>query len=432
MGEYTPAAFVPSRADIARRIQREEAAAQRVALSAIGDQLGAFADEIKGLVQASRVPSPEGGDELMKQIRLRVRTGTADDGSPVVRRIGAYDELTLADKVVQAVVESGRIYEFLSVPEPAAPAQEIVEVKPEPAKHPFDEYIEAWLKTYKTGLAVETDVYNSAKKNVLIRFFGRTPIEDITVASVQAFVTERSEKFSHNTVKGDLAMLRELLDSAVYDRLIGQNPARDKRIKNKAKKGKGTTPFTRTQIADIQANIPRLTNPVQRCLLGLLAYTSMRREEVLGLKWQNVDLDADTLKIDAAVVYAKGTQVKDTKNEYSVREFPICSALHDILQGCKQDYGYVIHGKDPLAPINGGAYRYMWASMTKNINLYGLTAKSFRTTFATMALASGVDIRTAQGLMGHSDPETTLKHYAKLEQTAVEGAMDKINGFVKK
>ena len=53
------------------------------------------------------------GEDTVKELRIRVITGFSDDGSAIIKRIGAYDELTLADKVVRTVVESGRIAEFL-------------------------------------------------------------------------------------------------------------------------------------------------------------------------------------------------------------------------------------------------------------------------------------------------------------------------------
>ena len=61
-------------------------------------------------------------------------------------------------------------------------------------------------------------------------------------------------------------------------------------------------------------------------------------------------------------------------------------------------------------------YRRLWDSLKSHIELYGMTAINFRTTFATMMVASGVDIKTTQALMGHSTPEMTLKIQKAFEQ----------------
>lgn len=66
----------------------------------------------------------------------------------------------------------------------------------------------------------------------------------------------------------------------------------------------------------------------------------------------------------------------------------------------------------------------------KNLFLYGMTAINFRTTFATMMVASGVDIKTTQALMGHSTPEMTLKVYAKKEESRLPDAVRKMETFL--
>ena len=140
--------------------------------------------------------------------------------------------------------------------------------------------------------------------------------------------------------------------------------------------------------------------------------------------------NTDVITIDAAVVYAGGTVAKGTKNEFRTRPFPIAPALHDILAGCKRDSGYVIHGPDPSEPISSYYYRRLWKDTAKNIELYGLTAKSFRTTFATFANAAGVDEKTIASLMGHSNTTTAKVHFIKQEATALNGAMGKLGASV--
>ena len=58
-----------------------------------------------------------------------------------------------------------------------------------------------------------------------------------------------------------------------------------------------------------------------------------------------------------------------------------------------------------------------------------MTAINFRTAFATMMVASGVDIKTTQALMGHSTPDMTLKVYAKKEESRLPEAMKKWRHF---
>ena len=156
----------------------------------------------------------------------------------------------------------------------------------------------------------------------------------------------------------------------------------------------------------------------------------MRREEVLGLMWENVDFEKNVLEIRQAVVHPVSAAVtKETKNEFSVRTFPMSEALRAILLPCRRKKGYVIAEEDG-SPLSSTAYGRLWKSLKSHIELYGMTAINFRTTFATMAVASGVDIKTTQALMGHATPEMTLKVYAKKEESRLPDAMEKLESFL--
>ena len=247
---------------------------------------------------------------------------------------------------------------------------------------------------------------------------------------VQHFLNGRAKLYKKKTVKDDLAFLRMVLDSAVNDGIIAKNPARDKRIFNPAVEGTDTAAFTREQITAIQSSIPSLEDERERCLLALLAYSSMRREELLALRWECVNFESNTFEIKSALVYPKSKPTfKDTKTRSGRRVFPMDSRLRDILFSCRKESGLIVCNDDGN-PFTLHGYRMLWKSLSDHINLYGMTAMNFRTTFATMAVASGVDIRTTQALMGHSDPKLTLKVYTKVEQTRLPAAMNQISSFL--
>ena len=354
------------------------------------------------------------------QHRLRVQTGTDQHGKPIVRQLRADSELDLAEAVARALVQSGRIYDFLpQLRQPSAP------------KTLFSDYVRKWRVTYKQDLADNTVVFLDAKENVLNRFFGSKYIEDITPDDVQRFLRERSSCYKRPTVRADWAMLKEIFDSAMQDGIISANPAKDKRLKNTAPSGTGTAALTRQQMTDICESIPSIKDDRERLLLALFTYTSMRREEVLGLKWENVDFTDNVLLIDSAVVYPRGQPVlKGTKTASSVRRFPMGTALREILYPLRRPSGFILSASNGRKPLSEPTYRRLWKSLSSHVNLYGMTAKNFRTSFATLAVASGVDIRTTQSLMGHSTPEMTLKVYTKQEQSQLPASISRIESYI--
>ena len=371
----------------------------------------------------------EGSSDIMaKEHRLRVQIGTTEEGMPITKQISAKSELELADKAVEAMVQSGRIYDFLPR-ENMIPA-DASKVTTEVRKTSFREYTRQWRSTYKQGKAANTEVFLDSKQNILLRWFGDMNIEDIRPDDVQAFLNERASKYKRATVKADWAMLKEILSSAVNDDIIAKNPAKDRRVHNPAEEGSGTRALTREQITAIQKAIPTLKDSNERCLIALLANTSMRREEVLGLRWENVDFGQRKLTICEAVVYPVNRPVsKTTKTKASRREFPMCKALCELLSPFRRESGYVITGGNGRA-ISSVEYKRLWKSLSSHIELYDMTAINFRTTFATMAVASGVDIRTTQSLMGHSTPDMTLKVYTKKEESRLPAAVKQLEEFL--
>ena len=100
-------------------------------------------------------------------------------------------------------------------------------------------------------------------------------------------------------------------------------------------------------------------------------------------------------------------------------------ALRAVLFPCRRNKGYVIAEEDG-SPLSSTAYGRLWKSLKSHIELYGMTAINFRTTFATMAVASGVDIRTTQALMGHATPEMTLRVYAKKGESKLANTLNSV------
>ena len=395
-----------------------------------------FADgKATSTVQNDSLPevSERSFDIMAKEHRIRVVVGHDEEGNEIIKRLSATDELKLADKVIEAVVKSGRIKDFIDQEIEYGPHEKQVQeeaAQPPVVKTKFSDYIVQWRRIFKTGKAATYEVFMDAKQSVLLKWFGDKYIEDITPTDVQDFLSHRAKTYKKATVKADWAMLKEVLDSAVSDDLIVKNPAKDKRVHNPAKAGEGTAPLTREQIASIQKAIPELEDSRERCLIALLAYTSMRREEVLGLMWENINFETRMIEIKQAVVHPVNVAVtKETKNEFSVRPFPMCDQLYNILLGSRKERGYVI-SKEDGSPVSQVTYRRLWDSLKSHIELYGMTAINFRTTFATMMVASGVDIKTTQALMGHSTPEMTLKVYAKKEESRLPDAVRKMESFL--
>jgi len=180
-----------------------------------------------------------------------------------------------------------------------------------------------------------------------------------------------------------------------------------------------------------KALLERLRGGPLYLLASLGLATGMRRNEMLGLRWCDLDLDAGRATVEQSLEQTSvGIRFKEPKTEASLRTISlpahVCEELraHRVAQA-KQRLALGM-GKAPddstvLAtfdgkPLSPGGVSKMWErAMT------GVTLHSLRHTHASMLIAAGVDILTVSRRLGHASPSVTLDTYGHL----VHGADDR-------
>lgn len=172
----------------------------------------------------------------------------------------------------------------------------------------------------------------------------------------------------------------------------------------------------------------RLVRAFEGERLGLAFYTllgtGLRRGELLGLRWQDLDLKNGILRVRQALVPVKGGFIfQEPKTKQSKRDVSLPAKLQKALKvhlkqqewekriagDTYQDYGLVFCREDGT-PIKPRDFNAAFETVTKkagvNINLHGL-----RHTFATRCLEQGIDAKTVSELLGHATITITLDTY---------------------
>lgn len=173
--------------------------------------------------------------------------------------------------------------------------------------------------------------------------------------------------------------------------------------------------FTDDEILIIKKNLAeRRTEPL---LMALFFYTGMRRGEVIGLQWKDVDMKNDVIRVRKDFDY-KTNKLDSLKTENAERDIPIVPALKEILK----DYqgigdAFVIHAPSSTAkPLCEATLKRKWKKIQALLG-EDVTTRTFRNNFATVMYDVGVDVLTAAKAMGHADPTTTLKIYTDLDRS---------------
>ena len=153
--------------------------------------------------------------------------------------------------------------------------------------------------------------------------------------------------------------------------------------------------------------------------------TGLRRGELLGLKWEDIDLEKGDLRVKRQIARINGEVVEaplKTKNAY--RALPLAE---DTIQVLKQQRNKT--GSSPWVfpsptggPISPDSVLHMLHRVLKRAGLPKVRFHDLRHTFATLALQNGVDIKTVSGMLGHFSAGFTLDTYPHVTSAAQKEA----------
>ena len=149
--------------------------------------------------------------------------------------------------------------------------------------------------------------------------------------------------------------------------------------------------------------------------------TGLRRGELLGLKWQDIDMVNGTIRVQRQVARIDGEIVEaplKTKNSY--RNVSIGPDAIEVLKEQKKKVGdseYVFPSPNG-GPISPDSVLNMLHRVLERAGLPKIRFHDLRHTFATLALQNGVDIKTVSGMLGHFSAGFTLDTYAHVTTSA--------------
>jgi integrase len=264
---------------------------------------------------------------------------------------------------------------------------------------------------------------------------GKYSLAKLTPQQLQVFYNKKlAEGLSATTVHAIHAMLHRALEDALQMGLVNRNVT--EMLKPPRRSNREMMPLS---VLEMQRFLEVVRDDRFYALYVLALSTGMREGELLGLRWQDIDMARHTLQVrmNVAEIARKQFALAETKTVYSRRTVRLTQAAVDALAEHWQ--------KQQLRPtdINLGL---VFPSVTGGIMIpHNITKRSFkrylvqaglsrdirfhdlRHTAATLLLASGVNVKVVSEMLGHSNVSITLHIYAHvlpdMQQSAVQ-AMD--------
>lgn len=178
----------------------------------------------------------------------------------------------------------------------------------------------------------------------------------------------------------------------------------------------------------------------------LLLYSGVRRGELCGLEWPDIDFKAQLIHVMRASQYQKNKGIVEvpTKNASGERVIKIPPFMVEVLTQYKawwSEYHLTLgdrwRGEENRlfiqkdgTPINPDTINYWLNRFTQTNNLSHLNPHALRHTFATLQIAAGVDLRTLQARTGHAQASTLVNIYSHALKSAAEAATDALDNIL--
>jgi integrase len=300
------------------------------------------------------------------------------------------------------------------------------------------QYLETWIETVKLQIRASTwRRYSDFVRVHLVPGLGRIPLAKLTAQHVQLFYTRKlGEGLSHSTVHHIHGVLHRALKDALLMGLVQRNVSDMVRAPRRSNREMAT-------LSDWQAKqfLAAVKGDRFAALYVLALTTGMREGELLGLRWQDLDLDRATLQVRMNVQEADGKFiVAETKTAYSRRSIALTKKAVAALRQhkAKQDEDRMALGDAWNAKLDlvfpnrlGGIMipdNLAKRSFKRALGRIGLPLDvrfhDLRHTAATLLLSRGVHPKVVSEMLGHADISITLRVYAHvtphMQQAAVQ------------
>jgi integrase len=315
----------------------------------------------------------------------------------------------------------------------------------------FDEIAVEWLSSNPAKRASTLERDRIAIDSHLSPTFGSTRIGSITPADVQIWVNALAARRAPRTVNRSYGVLRAVLNFAIARDVLVRSPLRGIRLPSAS-----PTEARILSQEDLASLALHLGPYAPMAYLG--GVLGLRWGEVAALRVRSIDILRRTVEIaeqrtrtSAADPGAFGPP----KSKAGRRLLSMPSALAEMLAVHMRHRGLTAADRDALLFVaaNGGALDYnhfrtrVWypaaikaglaTMVVDNITMEGPRSRpryhgpgfhDLRRTNGTVLVAGGVDIRTAQQRLGHSDPRLTLQLYVSAVREADRAAADVLGG----
>ena len=303
------------------------------------------------------------------------------------------------------------------------------------------QWLDIWMENY-AKLQVRASSYKTYQgfiSNHIKPNLGDLPLDKLTAMDLQRLYKHllengiveciesrnKSKGLSIKTVRNINQMVSSALNCAIAQRLIPANPTKGCVLPKLERKEMKILP---------PESLGTFFEEARRSGVFELYYidlaTGLRRGELLGLKWSDIDLNKEIIHVRRQILRQNGEVVEaplKTKNSY--RNIVIGADTIEVLKGMEQKDEYVF--PSPYGgPMSPDSVLHMLHRVLKRAGLERIRFHDLRHTFSVLALQNGVDVKTLSSMLGHYSAGFTLDTYAHVTTSMQKQAANAVGNFL--
>lgn len=297
----------------------------------------------------------------------------------------------------------------------------------------FEEIGNMWLEQYVN--TVRESTYRKTKEILEVHVYpiiGNKRINTISLNICQVMVNSWAKKYVKFSTYSSYTS--KVFKFAMKHDFIEKNPMELITMPRKERKKEEKSFYTVEDLKAFFDCLEKENDLKKHVFFRLLAFTGMRRQEILALTWADISLEECMVNVNKGLTedINKNVVVGLTKNQSSNRLIGIDETTRDVLSKwkelqyqeniisnrvIKEEEQFIFNNKDNNHYHTGSASRWL-KELIKKYDLKPITLHQFRHTHASLLYESGMDIKNIQNRLGHSTIVTTLNTYTHLNQKA--------------
>lgn len=280
----------------------------------------------------------------------------------------------------------------------------------------LEAYLREWVLLRSAGIRPRTvESYESLIRLHIGPAIGDRKLSKLKSKHIAAMLAAIVADGHARTAQLCYALLHAALRSAVEERRIERSPIDAvKRPKHRSSRGKAWSKAqTRAYVAAIRGH--------KHQIAWLLAIgMGLRRGEICGLRWSDVDLRARIIHVHNQRVRLADGRIIDQppKSDAGTRDLPIPKPIYEVFRRTYQwGDGYVV-------PITPSALDAAHRTLLQRLDLPYIRLHDLRHTMATNAVRNGATMRVLADVLGHSDPAVTARFYTHTDPDMMTETVD--------